>query len=254
MRSIGFEHLRPVIARDTGSKSPFLITCDHAGREVPRELGDLGLPPEAFERHIAWDIGAGALSLRLGDALGACITLGVYSRLVIDLNRAPGRPDSIPDFVDGTAIPANEALTEADAAARAQAIHEPYHRAIAAELDWRERQGLSTVVLFIHSFTPRLAGRDRPWTVGVLHAHDSPFSDAMLALLSERTNHVVGDNQPYTMDETDYSAGRHARARGLDYLELEVRQDLIAEPEGVARIADQLAPLLAAALSGRSGG
>ena len=248
MRSIGFGPHLPVFARDTGSRSPFLITCDHAGREVPAELGDLGLAPEAFERHIAWDIGAGALSLRLGETLGACVLMGVYSRLVVDLNRAPGRPDSIAVVSDGTPIPGNIGLSKTDSAARVDAFHEPYHQAIAQELSWREQQGLPTVVLFVHSFTPRLAGRERPWTVGVLHAHDSPYSAAMLTLLRERTDHVVGDNEPYAMDETDYSAGRHARARGLDYLELEVRQDLIAEEAGVKRMADVLAPSLIQAL------
>jgi predicted N-formylglutamate amidohydrolase len=51
------------------------------------------------------------------------------------------------------------------------------------------------------------------------------------------------------MDDTDYTVPRHAVARGLDYVELEVRQDLIADPAGVQAAADLLAPALDEALA-----
>ncbi len=247
MRRFGEIDADPVIAHRLGAGGRFLITCDHAGRAVPARLGDLGLPPEAFARHIAWDIGAGALSRRLGDRLDATVIAQAYSRLVIDCNRAPGRADSILEVSDGTPIPANLDLTQAEAAARLAQVHAPYHQAIADALDRRPAGAQPAILLFIHSFTPRLNGQDRPWTFGVLHAGDSPFSDAMLARLRQAPGAVVGDNQPYTMDETDYSAARHARARGLDYLELEVRQDLIADEEGVERVARLLAPMIESA-------
>jgi predicted N-formylglutamate amidohydrolase len=88
-----------------------------------------------------------------------------------------------------------------------------------------------------HSFTPVFDGAPRPWHVGAPHRGDSPISMALPGL-------VVGDNQPYAMDGVDYTAPRHAIARGLDYLEIEVRQDLIADPAGQARMADLLAGLL----------
>jgi predicted N-formylglutamate amidohydrolase len=46
------------------------------------------------------------------------------------------------------------------------------------------------------------------------------------------------------MDGTDYTAPRHSRESGFDYLELEVRQDLIGDTAGQAAVADWLAPLL----------
>ena len=45
--------------------------------------------------------------------------------------------------------------------------------------------------------------------------------------------------------ETDHSEPRHAIAWGIDYLELEIRQDLIATPDQQARWAEALAGLLA---------
>jgi predicted N-formylglutamate amidohydrolase len=69
--------------------SPFFLPCDHGGRRLPRKLGDLGLPPAEFERHIAWDIGAAAVTSLLADALDAYAISQIYSRLVIDSNRDP---------------------------------------------------------------------------------------------------------------------------------------------------------------------
>jgi predicted N-formylglutamate amidohydrolase len=237
----------PATVANSSSRSPYLFVCDHAGRATPKALGSLGLPPEAFERHIAWDIGAGALSLMMGEALGACVIRQIYSRLVIDCNRAPDRADAIVEVSDGTQVPGNVGLDPTEVAARVAEIHAPYHHRIAEELDLRAATGAPTLMVAIHSFTPEMNGLARPWHLGVLHLGDSALSRAMLSGLAEEGGWVVGDNEPYAMDGIDYTIPAHAQARGLDYLELEVRQDLIAEPSGQARIADLLRRRLTAA-------
>ena len=234
----------PLVVTGTGESSPLMLVCDHAGRAVPRALGRLGLPYEAFERHIAWDIGIAPLALRLGEMLGAPVFEQAYSRLVIDCNRAPDHSHSILAVSDGVEIPGNQGISMEDAERRRLAIHAPYHVAIAAELDRRGARGLSTILVCLHSFTPSMAGFDRPWHVGVLHMGVSPLSRAMLNLLSREPGLVVGDNQPYAMDGSDYTAPRHAIARGQDFLELEIRQDLIATPAGQSQYAALLARLL----------
>ena len=60
--------------RPDGS-SPFLLTADHAGRAIPRRLGDLGLPAGELERHIAWDIGIAGVTERLSELLNATAVL-----------------------------------------------------------------------------------------------------------------------------------------------------------------------------------
>ena len=221
-----------------------MLVCDHAGRAVPRALARLGLPDEAFERHIAWDIGIAPLALQLGEMLRAPVFEQAYSRLVIDCNRAPDHPHSILSVSDGVEIPGNQGLSEFDAERRRLAIHAPYHDAIVAELDRRDQRDLQTILVCLHSFTPSMAGFDRPWHVGVLHMGVSPFSRAMLDLLAREPGLIVGDNQPYAMDGSDYTAPRHAVARGRDFLELEIRQDLIATADGQLRYATLLARLL----------
>lgn len=237
-----------MIARNAGAESPFVLIADHAGQQIPIVLNDLQLSRSERQRHIALDIGVAGMGPILADDLGACLIAQRYSRLVIDCNREPSRLDAIPEVSDRTVIPANLHLTAEDRQARIDAIFTPYHEAIAAELD--ARGGRPTVVVALHSFTPAMAGVPRPWRYGVLHLGASPFSDAMLARLRARFGpDVVGDNQPYSMDTIDYSIPRHAIARGLDYLELEVRQDLMADAAGEAAVAEEIAPLLKAALA-----
>lgn len=239
----------PVVVTNPGADGPCVIVCDHAGRETPRVLGRLGLPDAAFDQHIAWDIGAAGVSLLLGKALDAPVVRQTYSRLVIDCNRAPGRADAIVQVTDGVSVPGNLGLSPDQTRARIDEVHAPYHARIAEEFDGRFSRGVRSVLLSIHSFTPRMNGQDRPWRFGVLHEHDSPLSDAMLATLRGEVGLVVGDNEPYAMDGIDYTAPLHARGRGLDYLELEIRQDLIQDEEGQAKVAAFLAPAFRAAMA-----
>lgn len=234
----------PVTARDFGAGAPFLLVCDHGGRAVPRRLGRLGLPDAVFKTHIAWDIGALGYAERLADRLGATLIWQAYSRLVIDCNRLPGHDGSIPAVSDRVAIPGNSGLSEADREARVGEIHAPYHAAIAAEVGRRLIVGERPLMICAHSFTPKLQDEVRPWHVGVLHGGQSPASERLLRLLGAEGGLVVGDNQPYAMDGTDYTAPVHAWANGLDVIELEVRQDLIAETDGQERFANLFARLL----------
>jgi predicted N-formylglutamate amidohydrolase len=234
----------PIIVTNPQGSSPFLLIGDHAGNSIPSKLC-LGVGAADSMRHIAWDIGVATLGAALAARLDAVFVHQRYSRLVIDCNRDPALPEAIPEASDGTPIPGNARLTPADRAARIAAIHEPYHQAIAAEI---ARRATPPVLVSLHSFTPEMAGVARPWAIGVLHDGGADgFARTLLSRLYERSGLVVGDNQPYRMDATDHTVPRHAFARGLSYVELEVRQDLLAaDPEGWATL---LANELPAAVS-----
>jgi predicted N-formylglutamate amidohydrolase len=243
---LGQDDAAPAAAFNLGATSPFLIVCDHAGVAVPARLGRLGLADAAFRTHIAVDLGVLPLAMALAARLGAAVIAQTYSRLVIDCNRAPDHPGSILAVSDGWAIPGNADIGEEAARGRQAEIFRPYHAAIAAELD--RRHGRATALICLHSFTPSLAGAARPWHVGVLHIGDSPFSTALLAALRKEPDLVVGDNQPYAMDATDFTAPHHAAGRAIAVTELEIRQDLIADEAGQATMADLLARVLRLAL------
>jgi predicted N-formylglutamate amidohydrolase len=238
----------PVSVTNPDGRSSLLIIGDHAGRVVPAALGDLGVTAEAMDRHVAWDIGVAGLGERLALALDACFIRQIYSRLVIDCNRDPDTADAAPAVSDDVVIPANRGLTSADLAARRMEICDPYQARIAEVLDARQARGQASLLFSLHSFTPVFAGHVRPWRFGVLHRGESALSTRILALFRAELGDAAGDNQPYAMDGTDYTVPLHADARGLDYLELEVRQDLIADEAGQRQVAAFLVPILRAAL------
>ena len=238
---LSWDEAQPVVVENPGGSSPFLLVGDHAGRRIPRALGDLGLEPEAMELHIAWDIGVEGMGRRLAELIDAAFIRQPYSRLVIDCNRKPDATDLVPETSDGVPIPGNR---NADAEARLEAIWRPYHHAIGAALDRRQAAGRETRLVSLHSFTPQMGGIARPWRYGVLHRQDSALSGRMLALLQAEFGEEAGDNRPYALDAKDNTVPLHADPRRLDYLELEVRQDLIATPAGQAQAAALIARLL----------
>ena len=128
----------PVHVERADSNSPFVFACDHAGRRMPRALGDLGLAPEHFERHIAYDIGIEPVARRLAAAFDAPLVAQTYSRLVIDCNRPTHVPASIPTISEATPIPGNEGISQAERDARIAALFRPYHDTLERILEARE--------------------------------------------------------------------------------------------------------------------
>jgi predicted N-formylglutamate amidohydrolase len=232
----------PVHEYNVGGRSPFLLTSDHYGGLIPHMLGDLGVPAGELTRHIAWDIGIAGVADALSQHLDAHLIAQRYSRLVIDCNRPPNAPSSIPRISEVTAIPGNEGLARDAAEARRRQIFDPYHRRIAEVIEARLREGIPTVLLSLHSFTPTYAGIIRPWHIGTLYHRDTRLPPLLLKLLRAEADLVVGDNEPYAVsDETDYTIPVHGEARGLMNTGIEIRQDLIADQAGQKQWADRLA-------------
>ncbi len=244
---LGPDEPGPVTLANEAGGSVFFLTCDHGGRAFPIRLGRLGLAePDTF-RHIAWDIGIAEVGRRLSAQLDAALIAQTYSRLVVDCNRDPAVPSSIPEISEDTEIPGNRNLSEADRAARQNAIFHPYQDRIATLLDRRGAEGRASVLVALHSFTPIFRGVSRPWHVGVLFNRDARFAHPLLDLLRAEGDLVVGENEPYRVtDLTDYTVPVHGERRGLPHVEIEIRQDLISEPAGQAAWAERLARLLPA--------
>jgi predicted N-formylglutamate amidohydrolase len=226
-------------------RSPYFLTCDHAGAHVPRKLGSLGLSAADLGRHIAWDIGAADVAIRLSAELDAFAILQTYSRLVIDCNRRPGIPASIVRISESTRIPGNEVVTVEEAAAREREIFRPYHDRIRTELDTRQAQGRPTMLISVHSFTPRFHGNQRPWHAGVLYNRDPRLAGELLLRLRAEPGLVIGDNEPYSVgDITDYTIPEHGERRGLPHVGIELRQDLISTEAGQSEWTERLARAL----------
>ncbi len=236
-----------------GGASPFVLLCEHASNHVPEEYAGLGLSSRDLGRHIAWDIGAADLARELSRRLDAPLFLSGYSRLLIDCNRPPGAPTSIPTRSEDTGIPGNLDLDAGERARREAAFFAPFHAAVARLLDRRAAEGRPAVVVGVHSFTPVFLGVPRPWRAGVLYGRAERFGRALVERLAADLGPAeVGDNEPYRIEpeQHDYTVPVHGDARGLDAALLEVRQDLIASAAEAEAWAARLAPALVDAVGG----
>ena len=229
---------------------PSLVVCDHASNQVPRDLADLGLPREALCRHIAWDIGAATVARRLASRLGTTAVLSGVSRLVIDCNRPLGHPTSICATSDGTSVPGNHELESEHVCQRAANYFYPYHGAISSHLGRIEELRAEVAALIsVHSFTPEMGGQVRPWHVGILWNRDPRLAVPLIEALRASGDLVVGDNQPYSGRDCNYTVDLHGGSFGRPHVSIEIRQDQLGE-EAMAdswgdRLADLLIPLLA---------
>ncbi len=222
-----------------------MLTCDHASPRLPRRLGDLGVSERDRLTHVGWDIGAALVARRLSALVDAPLVLSGYSRLAIDCNRPPGAPTSTPETTGGVDVPGNRGLDPRDAAARAEALFWPYHRAIEALLDRREREGRATLLVAVHSFTPALLGQPRPWRAGLLYNRDRRLADLFRESLAREPDLPVGDNEPYRVtDGGDYGVPVHGERRGIAHVLFEIRQDEIDAPPGVEAWAARLAAIV----------
>lgn len=226
---------KPFEIINAAGKAPLILFCDHAGRAVPGKLADLGLTAGFFDKHIAWDIGIAELGRELSRLLDAPLLLNNYSRLVIDCNRHLKDPTSIPQISDRIDIPGNRGLSAEQRGVRAAEIFNPYHQALDDLIDQKLAAGPQPVLLSLHSFTPVMDGFQRPWQIGILWNQDARLPVPLMRRFAEEPGLVVGDNEPYSgRDGHGFSMQHHAEARHLAHALIEVRQDLIDNPAGIA--------------------
>ena len=221
---------------------PFVIFCDHASNHVPAELNQLGVPPAELARHIAWDIGAAGVATELSALLDSPAILCGTSRLVIDCNRHLDASDLIPEQSDATIIPGNRQLSPDARRQRIERYFTSYHAAVEEVFRDRETRGVASISLSIHSMTDNLAGSPRPWEISFSSDSDRTLVEPVIERLRDLFGIESGDNQPYSMDPAvDYSTPYHALRRGLRYLQVEFRQDAIADETGQVLWARRLA-------------
>ncbi len=240
------------VERIEGSRNEALVICDHASNAFPPGYAALGLPPEALQRHIAYDIGAAWLARKLSRLLDAPALLSTYSRLLIDPNRGADDPTLVMRYSDGAIVPGNARADAQEIERRRRLYWAPYRDAIHERIEAMQASGASPAIVSIHSFTPVWRGLRRPWQVAVLWDADPRLAEPLIAALRAEPDigpDAVGDNEPYDgalRGDTIYDA---ATARGLSNALIDVRQYLIAtQPQAEAwaeRLARLIRPLIA---------
>lgn len=234
----------PFVTRNPDSTRPILLVCDHASRLFPESLGTMGLDPGARRCHLAWDIGAGALTESLAASLEATAVLCQYSRLVIDCNRQLMDPGAFLEFGDGVVISGNRNIQQGDKDRRAEEIYWPYHNAVQHQLERFGSLGIQPIFVAIHSFTPVMNGNYRPCEIGILWDTDRVTAEVFIHDFRD-AGYVVGDNEPYSgKAPQDFTIDHHAEAANLPHVGIEIRQDLIHHDYGVEKVAETMHKIL----------
>lgn len=215
-------------------RSPFVLICEHASNHVPAEYNKLGLDDNELTRHIAWDIGAANVTRALSKRIDAPAFLGGYSRLLIDLNRPLHVADSIPLRSEATDIPGNLSVDERERERRARLMFHPFQDRLRTHLEQRSADGRRNVLIAVHSFTPVYLGQQRSWHAGVLFDKAALLGQALIAQLGRDPLLNVDANVPYGVSaDADYALVVHGDQLNNPAVLIEIRNDLIDDPEGV---------------------
>jgi predicted N-formylglutamate amidohydrolase len=234
----------PVIVENADGAGGVVIVCEHASNAIADRFAGLGLSSQALESHIAWDPGALEVSRHLAEGLDAPLVRATVSRLIIDCNRPFDAPDLIVSEADSFTVPGNR-IDEEERAVRITTIHEPFHAALGGLISARLAVGQPTALVSVHSFTPVLYGRSRPWDVGIIFGDDRRLADRLIRGMDDDGSLVIGVNEPYSpADRVFYTHERHAEPLNLPCAMIEIRNDRIANPTSQRDMAERLSPVL----------
>ncbi|MEY1557565.1 N-formylglutamate amidohydrolase [Yoonia sp. R2331] len=217
----------PIDIVNPDSRASVVLLCEHAGRAIPKSLGNLGLSEAVINSHRGWDIGAQVVARSVAARLNAPLVLQNYSRLLIDANRPPEGPHAITTEVDGVPVPGNMAISPKERTQRVTEIFLPMDTAL-SELFARSPR---SACFSIHSFNPTLGGGDvRPWDAGFLSRQDTDTAhDMMNVIAGQQPALTLAVNQPYQIDdETDWFIPKHAESRQIAHALIEIRNDNIS--------------------------
>lgn len=213
-----------------------VLTCEHAGIELPNPWSWSEEDMWLIHTHWACDIGADAFTRRLASLLGAPAVLSRFSRLLVDPNRPLDSETLFRKEADGLPIRLNASIDETERALRLDGFYHPYHAAASKMVD----KSSAETVFGIHTFTPNYGGDSRGLEVGVLFDRDGELGHALVTHL-QHAGFVAAPNEPYSGKEgLAYSPVLHADEFGRHALEIEARQDLILDEAFATRLAAAL--------------
>jgi len=200
-----------------------------------------------MDTHWAWDPGAAMITRAMASRFSSGAVLARASRLVCDVNRKVGGPGFIRDVLEGAPLGFNQGVDAEEVSRRVERYYLPYHRCLHDRLQDRLAEGKSPLLLAVHSFTPVMGEDVREMEVSVVFDERCPDRAQRFIEAFEREGLTVGVNQPYSgIRGQMYSAWHHGKGCGIDYLELEMRQDFFETRKAAHEMTEIVARALAA--------
>lgn len=220
----------------------------HNGHAVPSALKPcMGMCPDWFKKaHEAADLNVATLFESLKTKINdANYIAGNYSRLVCDLNAMPDYAITriSPENAD-IKIPENQAdsCCAEQRIRRIEEIYWPYHDAKKRLIQETRARHKGAIVLDLHSFTPTWAQKKRDVEIGTIRCEKTPLSRALEEYLKEQNHYHFVSGEPYRVAERPSNAAPLiSDYNDLQYLGIEIRNDLIEAPDGVEKMTNFLA-------------
>lgn len=176
------------------SNLSLVITCEHAGNEVPPEYADLfSGQEELLQSHRGYDIGALELAAQLHSAMKAPLIYTKITRLLVETNRSDSHPQVFSKIT--------KSLDQIEKQKILDTFYYPHRRRVIEAISERIDVG-NVLHLGVHTFTPELDGEVRNADIGLLYdparKREKDFCECWKQVLLERGNTLrVRMNYPY---------------------------------------------------------
>lgn len=205
-----------------------IITCEHAGNEVPERYAHYFASAAAeLSSHLGWDPGAREIGLHLARNLGAPFYKCESTRLLVEPNRSLDSLSLFSAFV--------QSLTEDE---RKEVLNQYYVPHRSAVEEWVRATTKPVAHISVHTFTPIFNGHIRDVDIGLLFDPDRKgerqFCEQWRALLEPLAPGLrVRYNEPYKGTDDGFTTYLRTLFPDEEYLgiEIEVSQRFVATAE-----------------------
>lgn len=213
-------------ARRTRERSciVYLVTCEHGGNDIPDEFAALfGGRRRLLASHRGYDAGALDTARDLARALHARLVSSTVSRLLVELNRSPGRQFRY--------SPVMRTAPKALRDTVCRRYYVPYREAVETFVASANAKGARVVHISSHSFVASLDGSVRRADIGLLYDPGRTRERRLClrwqrALAARKSQWIVRRNYPYLGRSDALTSYLRARYGAAAYagIELEVNQ------------------------------
>jgi len=201
-------------------KLSIILSCEHAGNQVPVRYNSIFDTDEALNSHRGWDPGALDITVGLSEALDVSCFIHQTSRLLVEVNRSIGNAQLFSEF--------SQTLGDEDKQLLLDKYYFPYRLRVENAIAMTNKPVLH---LSIHTFTPLWNNELRLTDIGILFDQERELEKSISEKLINCLKEVFPDfrihaNEPYKGTDDGFTTYLRTRFSGEEYagIEIEVNQ------------------------------
>lgn len=199
----------------------FIVTCEHAGNEVPDEFMHLFQgATETLLTHRGWDPGAFNVAEFLAENLDCSLHSFPITRLLIEANRSIESPQLFSEF--------SKDLSGKDKLLLINEYYYTYREGVENEIKGLRKPSIH---LSVHSFTPVWNGVERTVDVGLLFDPSRKFESMVCQIWKKNAEQLLPGrkivfNEPYQGTDDGFTTFLRSRFPDEQYagIEIEINQ------------------------------